>query len=84
MRKDPKLYPDTTEAKATKLYQALAEVVRKKDHAELALMIQLVLNSGQSFSRGSSNLVYAFVWRVSPQGDQYWRDLWRRVCDATR
>lgn len=83
MRKDPNLYPDTTEAKATSLYKALAKVVRKEDHAELARMLQLVLNSGTHFSRYSSNLTDAFVWRVTPQGYQYWWTLWKLVRDAT-
>lgn len=83
MRKGPNLYHDTTEAKATSLYKALAKVVQKQDHAELARMIQLVLNSGQSFNRESTDLHRAFRWGSSPQGFGYWSALWNRVYVTT-
>jgi hypothetical protein len=62
----------------TPIYKAIAKRVRKQDHNELARMLQLVIDEG-IYNEGATSLTCAFSWSESPQGDDYWGELWLRL-----
>lgn len=71
-----------TAVKDSVLYKTLKKAVRKEDHAELLRMLEMVFDGGQKVILSCPQLIGAFVWSYTPQGDDYWRTLSYRLQEA--
>ena len=67
-------------ATKTRLYKSLKPCVRKEDHAELARMLQMVMDSGDKcWFSDQTSITTAFSWSETPQCFSYWHALSHRL-----
>jgi hypothetical protein len=71
------------DVKNSRLYKTLCKAVRKKDHAELLRMLEMVPDSAYLFGgKDKDMLCDSFDWSETPQGTYYWWELSDRLKDA--
>lgn len=68
------------EIKKTRLYRSLAPKIRKQDREEFARMLAMVPESAKSIcGMNDSSIGWAFLWKETPQGFDYWNSLYGRL-----
>lgn len=71
------------EIKKTRLYRTLAPCVRKEDREELARMLAMVpARELGGLDPDAIRLGQAFLWDITPQGKDYWQELYFRLYAA--
>lgn len=66
------------EIKKTRLYRTLAPKIRKQDREEFARMLALVPEKARQ-KMDADSVLHAFVWDETPQGADYWYELYWRL-----
>lgn len=60
----------------TRLYETLAAVLPKNRHRKLRDNLQTVWANGTRWGHANDSISMAFTWRNTPQGYDFWKELW--------
>lgn len=66
----------------TTIYRSNAPLIQKRDRREFARMLGLARDASCNFDPDATEIISALVWSESPQGQDYWWEVHRRLFAA--